>query len=62
MKLVSYLKDNEDRLAIYHDGLVYDTHELDQDLQDNMQDLLWEGLDAFDALKVCKHEKNLPGS
>ena len=52
MKLVSYLKDDEDRLAIYHDGLVYDTYELDQDLHDNMQDLLWDSIEGMEALKA----------
>lgn len=52
MKLVSYLAEDEDRLAIYHNGLVFDTGSLNEELPDNMQDLLWEGEDGMNALKA----------
>lgn len=44
MKLVSYLQDGNERLALYHEGHLYDTEILHQDLPNSMMMLLnyWE--------------------
>lgn len=44
MKLVSYLQEGHERLAIYHDGYLYDMESLHPELPDNMNVLLnfWE--------------------
>lgn len=51
MKLVSYLKDNTDQLAVLVDGYLYDTESLHPDLPGNMGMLLnyWE--DAWPMLQ-----------
>lgn len=52
MKLVSYLTENdEDRVAIFHNDIVYDINNLDKSLPDNMADFLWEGDEAMSKAK-----------
>jgi len=52
MKLVSYLNElEEDRVAIFHNDVVYDLNTLDKSLPDNMADFLWEGDEAMNRAK-----------
>lgn len=61
MKLVSYLnEDEEDRVAIFHNDIVYDLNLLDKTLPDNMADFLWEGDSAMNKAKKI-NEKIVSG-
>jgi fumarylacetoacetate (FAA) hydrolase len=52
MKLVSYLTEmDEDRVAIFHNDLLYDLNGLDKSLPDNMADFLWDGDEAMSKAK-----------
>ncbi|MCH8902809.1 MAG: fumarylacetoacetate hydrolase family protein [Bacteroidetes bacterium] len=51
MKLVSFLIDDEDQLAILVDETLYPTIDLDEKLPDNMQDFLWEAEVVLDLAK-----------
>jgi len=58
MKLVSYLVDEQDQLGIYYDGNIYDMHELDWQLPNNMELFLYAWDDAIElALKYDKRIK-----
>lgn len=58
MKLVSYLVDDQDQLAIYYDGNIYDMHELDWQLPNNMELFLYAWDDAIElALKYDQRIK-----
>jgi fumarylacetoacetate (FAA) hydrolase len=62
MKLVSYLSEtDEDRVAIFHNDIVYDLNMLDQSLPDNMSDLLWESDVAMNKARKL-NEKILDGT
>lgn len=52
MKLVTYLRDEADQLAILVDGLLYNTQELHPDLPNNMQMflLMWE-----EVIDIARH-------
>jgi len=53
MKLISYLSlSGEDQLAIYHEGKCYDLNQLDDNLPDNMQALLWGEPDLMEIAKT----------
>ncbi|MCH8330871.1 MAG: fumarylacetoacetate hydrolase family protein [Bacteroidetes bacterium] len=54
MKLVSFLQNDEDVLAIYHNDRIFPVASLGDGLPDNMQDLLWDGKETWDKL----HEFN----
>lgn len=41
MKLVSYLKGEEDRVAILHEDVLYPLNDMDSELPDNMLDLMY---------------------
>jgi fumarylacetoacetate (FAA) hydrolase len=69
MKLVSYLVDEQDHLAIYYDGNIYDMSELDWQLPNNMELFLYSWDDAIElALNydqrikdgLVKHVKPIP--
>ncbi len=69
MKLVSYLVDEQDQLAIYYDGNIYDMHELDWQLPNNMELFMYAWDDAIElTLKYdqrikegsVKHVKPIP--
>lgn len=48
MKFVSYLSDeDEDRIALLHQDMIYDLQQADKSLPDNMSDFLWEGEDGM---------------
>ena len=65
MKLVSYLREETDQLAILVDGLLYHTQELHPDLPNNMGMFLMMWEDVIDIAKqadaLLKTGKN-PGS
>ena len=68
MKLVTYLRDEADQLAILVDGLLYNTQDLHPDLPNNMQMFLmmWEdvidiALHANENLKQGKHQGSVIG-
>jgi fumarylacetoacetate (FAA) hydrolase len=48
MKLVSYIVDEQDQLAIYYEGNLYDMHELDWQLPNNMELFLYSWEDAIE--------------
>ncbi len=50
MKLVSYIRGEEDGLGIIVNHHVYDVNELDGQLPDNMLEFLWEGPAAMNKL------------
>ena len=55
MKLVSYLKEGHDQLALVHNNLLYDTDKLHPDFPSSMNMLLIYWDDNFDNLyKVNK--------
>ena len=41
MKLVSYLKGEEDRVAFLHEDVLYPLNDMDSELPDNMLDLMY---------------------
>ena len=62
MKLVSYLREESDQLAILHDGLLYNTQDLHPDLPNNMgmflmmwEDVIELALQTDASLKSGKH-------
>lgn len=68
MKLVTYLKDEADQLAILVDGLLYNTQDLHPDLPNNMQMflLMWEEVidiarQVDDQLKSGQHVGSAAG-
>ncbi|RFS22424.1 fumarylacetoacetate hydrolase family protein [Chitinophaga silvatica] len=68
MKLVSYLREESDQLAILHDGLLYNTQDLHPDLPNNMGMFLmmWEDVieiarQADTMLKNGKHPGGATG-
>ncbi|MCU0337198.1 MAG: fumarylacetoacetate hydrolase family protein [Sediminibacterium sp.] len=61
MKLVSYLKNGQDQLAIYHEGFLYDTDSLHPDLPSSMQFFLQYWEDLFPIAQKA-NEKIVQGS
>lgn len=62
MKLVSYLnEEDEDRVALYHEDVIYDLQQADKSLPDNMSDFLWEGEQGMSKAQKVQ-EKILSGS
>jgi fumarylacetoacetate (FAA) hydrolase len=52
MKLVSFLKNTEARLGIYHDGQIYDLNMLDENIPESMGEFLFAGEEAMQAAKT----------
>lgn len=55
MKLVSYLKESQDQLAILADGRLYDTDMLHPELPGNMELFLHVWADVIDEAKYAEH-------
>ncbi len=63
MKLASYLKNNKQQLAFYHQGNLYDTQSIDSSLPDTMKVLLdnWDEYEKnaknkYDEIRDGKHQ------
>jgi fumarylacetoacetate (FAA) hydrolase len=53
MKLVSYLRDGHDQLAIFHEGMLYHTDQLHPELPSSMQVFLQYWDDYFPIAQAC---------
>ena len=66
MKLISYLKDEHEQLAVLHDGLVYDMDTLHPDLPTSMNMFLqyWDEYSALAnaSVKAVQEGRLMPGN
>ncbi len=56
MKFISHLVEGEDRLALLINDRIYDLHDIDARLPNNMQFLLYDWEDSIDMIRVLHDE------
>ncbi len=56
MKFISHLVEGEDRLALLINNRIYDLHDIDARLPNNMQFLLYDWEDSIDMIRVLHDE------